>query len=201
MGGGNIPEDSHLAIMGISGGPVPLTILKVRGKVSGIPVTILLDSESTHNFLHPRLVAKANLQLYSYETFKVRLGMGIQSISLGKWPQVPILVHGLLQQIDFYVPPLGIYDVVLEGMWFKSLNDIIWNFDRLTIKLQLNRKEYLFKGLPFDNLKIVDGKELNHDLRTITEGHLIQWMNMEGMAYNSGFQLQKTMEPALARLL
>ena len=69
------------------------------------------------------------------------------------------------------------------------------------MKFQLNGKNYLFKGLPFDNLKLVNDKELNHDLRMITEMHLIQWMNKEGAAHTLDFQLIETMEPALATFL
>lgn len=53
--------------------------------------------------------------------------------------------------------------MVLGGMWLKSLDDIILSFDKLIMKFRLDGKEYLFKRLPFNNLKMVDGKELNRD--------------------------------------
>ena len=46
---GHVPKISHFALMGISGDPVFLTILKVREKISNILITILLDSGSTPN--------------------------------------------------------------------------------------------------------------------------------------------------------
>lgn len=54
--GGNVLEILYIAIMGILGGLVPRTILKVRGNVSGIPVSIFLDSESPCNSLHPSYI-------------------------------------------------------------------------------------------------------------------------------------------------
>lgn len=67
----------------IVGSPNP-RIMRLMGRVKGQPVVILVDTDSTHNFLDPTIVFKAHLTLNSKEQMEVRVANGERIKSEGK---------------------------------------------------------------------------------------------------------------------
>lgn len=108
-------EVSAHALQGTQG----LHTLKIEGLIKKLPVTMLVDTGSTHNFISQLLVKKLGIQTSTCTAMKVTLADGSQS-------QCTKLVSGLkwqagntLFQSDFLVLPLGGYDSILGIQWLQ----------------------------------------------------------------------------------
>lgn len=44
--------------------------------------------------------------------------------------------------IDFYILPISRCEIVLGASWLKSLGDILWNFEKMTMRFQVKAGGY-----------------------------------------------------------
>ena len=69
---------------------------------------------------------------------------------------VQISLQGFPIYVDFYLLPLGEYDVVLGAQWLSTLGPIVWDFSKLQMKFFLQDKEVALQGLTIPEDKVVD---------------------------------------------
>lgn len=96
-------EVSFHAILGLIGN----NLMKLVSKIDSFSRDILVDLESTHNFLNPFM--------------EVKVVNGQKLFSKGHGQEV-IKVQGVKFLVPFYILPLGGCDVVLEIQWLKTLD-------------------------------------------------------------------------------
>ncbi|KAJ1441380.1 Aspartic peptidase domain superfamily [Sesbania bispinosa] len=96
-----------------------LSSMKVEGQVGGIPILILLDSGTTHNFISPKLGVCQKL--------KVDIGG-----------------YGCL--IDAYVLDIGGLDLILGVAWLRTLGDVIANWEKMTMSFQVSGQNFTLEG-------------------------------------------------------
>lgn len=65
---------------------------------------------------------------------RVTVGCGTQVKTKGFLPQFKLSIQGYQFEGEFYILPVPGCEVVLGGAWLKTLGDILWNFDRMTMK-------------------------------------------------------------------
>jgi len=63
-------KEPELSLHAVDGGSSPKTI-KLLGQINRKPVSIFLDTGSTHNFIDPKMVHRAGLQVTPEISFKV----------------------------------------------------------------------------------------------------------------------------------
>lgn len=87
--------------------------MRVKGKIGGQWVTILIDSANTHNFLDLAVVSKIPLLVMAKDTVWVRIANDDQVESEGKLLGVSVLIEGAIFSIDLYVLVLASCDMML----------------------------------------------------------------------------------------
>lgn len=105
-----------LSPQAVSGHFSPQT-LKFQGLIQGLPVTILVDTGSTHNILQPRIASHLHLTTNSIPHFSIMVGNGSHLDCQGICPDVPLTLQNKMFSLPFYLFPIEGADVVLGMAW------------------------------------------------------------------------------------
>ncbi|KAD2394418.1 hypothetical protein E3N88_41395 [Mikania micrantha] len=99
-----------------------------------------------HNFLNAKMAKKLNCQLQTVKDMPVTIADGNKLPCMYVCKYFQWVMQGNSIKEDLLVIPLSNYDIVLGIQWLQTLNDIIWNFKKLTMKFKVNNHTYELKG-------------------------------------------------------
>ncbi|KAJ8751836.1 hypothetical protein K2173_026032 [Erythroxylum novogranatense] len=172
-----MPEISFHAITGV---PNPQTI-RVKGKLKGKEVIVLIDGGSTHNFIEQGIVTKLGLPIDTNRRFQVMIANKDRVDCAGICRGMKLLVHDCWIAADFFVLPSAACSVVLGVQWLANLGPIETDYGKLTLAFNLNSKRYTFQGLQQRELEALSDKEAHHLLSNslLGTGFFIQLISTE----------------------
>lgn len=105
-------EEVEIILYALIGTPT-LGTMRIRGKINGVSLIVLLDTSSTHNFIDATLVPSLHLLVDQSQTLEVKVANGAVVRTQGFCAQVPVCIQGEEFSIPFHVLPLGGCDVML----------------------------------------------------------------------------------------
>eukprot|EP00253_Pinus_taeda_P009120 PITA_09120 len=151
------------ALVGIT---TPQTI-KIEGHIKKKKVIVLIDSGSTHNFIHCKIAKELNCFLYLAPKCQVMFASGGTINSSGKCHNIKLSMGDyVLNSLMLSIPMRGI-DVVLGVQWLQSLGTIAFNFQELFMKFSTDGKEVELRGIIGQPRKIISSK----DLQKVLDNH------------------------------
>ena len=109
----SIPQVSLSAMIGIL---EPQT-LKLKGHIKKNNVVVLIDSDSTHNFLDATMAKRLNIFSFPLPNMKVMVADGKRIEKVGKCHRVKLQIQDFSLESSFFTVPLGGVDVVLGVQW------------------------------------------------------------------------------------
>ncbi|XP_011078981.1 uncharacterized protein LOC105162605 [Sesamum indicum] len=122
-----IPSHFHLSIDAVSGMQSPRT-LRLTVYIQGRPVSVLVDSGSSHNILQPRIAQLLDLKVHLIVPFSVLVGNGASIGCSGVCSDVPIQLQQHAFRISFYLLPVHGADVILGVQWLRTLGPFVSDF-------------------------------------------------------------------------
>jgi hypothetical protein len=117
------------ALTGLCGTNTMQLLLHVKGK----QLRALVDSGSTHSFIHEAVVHALGLDVMRRLGLSVKVANGERLQSYGVCKNTSVDIQGEIFKIDCYTLPLEGFDVILGVHWLKSLGPIIWDFAALSM--------------------------------------------------------------------
>lgn len=102
--------------------------LKFTGLLNGLTITVLIDTDSTHNILQPLIAQHLKIPTKPIPNFSVMVGNDSKLSCTRLCPQVPITLQNNLFLIHFHLLPLEGADVVLGMKWLRTLGPITVDF-------------------------------------------------------------------------
>lgn len=134
---GSLDDTPLISLHVITASPNPVT-MQVKGEVGKRKqVHILIDGGATHNFIHPSLTKFVKGVISNELPLNVLVASGERMTTTE-------LIHNLLVDIqghriaaDFYILPVFGCKMVLGTAWLQILGDIVWNFEKRTMKFIL----------------------------------------------------------------
>ena len=72
---------------------------------------------------------------------------GTKLQTIGYIPQLKMEMQGYKFATEFYLLFLSGCEVILGGSWLKSLGNILWNFEAMTMMFQKNGIFHTLQGL------------------------------------------------------
>lgn len=103
-------------------------ILKFMGLITGLQVSVLVDTGSSHNIIQPRIAKYLNLHLSFINPFTIMVGNGDRLTCNGLCPQVPLKIQDHTFTIPCYLIAIEGADVVLGLDWLSTLGPISADF-------------------------------------------------------------------------
>ena len=95
--------------------------LKIQGYIKKKKVIVLIDSGSTHNFIHSKIAKDLNCFIYPAPEFQVMVGDGKTINCEGKCHNINLSMGEYVLKIPMIAIPMGGVDVVLGVQWLQSL--------------------------------------------------------------------------------
>lgn len=115
--------------------------LELRGFLGFSGVCILVDTGSTHNFLHPRLAENLQMPLKAVRPFWVYVGNGQALTCTDMSHQAELRIQGHSFLLDLYILPVHGPDLILGLSWLRSLHRVTSDYDAGTL-------EFIREGRP-----------------------------------------------------
>ena len=126
-------EGINISLHAIIGSPNPKT-MRVVVKLSGHNFVALIDTGSTYNFIHPRVVRRVWMKVLKHKPIGVNIADGSKLWSEGSCSDIKLMIQGDQFFTRAYVIQLRGCDMVLGIKWLKSLGSILWDFSTLKIE-------------------------------------------------------------------
>jgi hypothetical protein len=137
------PVISLNALMGFS---APQT-LKLIGYIKNRKVIILVDSGSTHNFIHRCIAQETNCYIYAINNFQIKIANGGSMKCGGHCENVCLQIGDYHLKSHMFSINMGGCDIVLGADWLRTLGPILMDFKELTMKFDQEGQQYKFQGI------------------------------------------------------
>lgn len=111
--------------------------MKLAGQIAGRPVTVLIDSGATHNFISTEVVAAVGMSITATTCYGVLLGTGGKVRTKGICADVKLDLGALRVVTDFLPLELGGADVILGIKWLETLGNMKMNWRSMVMKFEL----------------------------------------------------------------
>jgi hypothetical protein len=121
------PELFQLSLQAVTGQPSPRT-LRFVATIHGHPLTILVDSGSSHNIIQPQIATFLRLPIQPMSSFTVMVGNGDHLNCTGLCVDTPLVVDDHTFTVSLYVLPIQGADVVLGVHWLQTLGPFVSDF-------------------------------------------------------------------------
>ena len=110
--------------------------LKLKGHIKNENVTVLIDTESTHNFLDIRVARKFKLFVHPVPYMKVMVLDGNTIEKVGKCHKVKLHIQEFKLESELYTLPLEGVDIILGVQWLQTLGTYSINHQKHFIKFK-----------------------------------------------------------------
>lgn len=130
-------NESHteISVHAIAGTRGPRT-LKFTANIKNRQVVVLVDNESSHNFINQTLARKLHLVATPVDVFQVRIANGDKITCNEQYREVPICMQGVTIKTDLFALPLVGPDIVLGVQWLEGLGRIVSDYGKGTMEFQ-----------------------------------------------------------------
>lgn len=108
-------------------------IMQLHYSIANQQFVALLDSGSSHNFIHPVVARQASLAFHSSAGAHITVANGDRVACQGLARDVAIHLGAAPFSIDCYFAPLDSFDMVLVATFLHTLGPILWDFDNSCI--------------------------------------------------------------------
>jgi transposase InsO family protein len=169
------PTISCNALAGIS---TPQT-LKIEGYIKKKKVIVLIDSGSTHNFIHYKLAKDLNCFVYPAPEFQVMIADGGTINCSGKCNKINLTMGEYVMNSPMIAIPMGGADVVLGIQWLQSLGTVAFNFQELFMKFSLEGKEIELRGITGKPGKVISSNGMTKLLKKGHQGIIAQLCSLD----------------------
>jgi hypothetical protein len=169
------PTISCNALAGIS---TPQT-LNIEGYIKKKNKIVLIDSVSTHNFIHYKLAKDRNCFVYPAPEFQVMIEDGGTMNCSGKCNKINLVMVDYVMNNPMISIPMGGADVVLGIQWLQSLGTMAFNFQELFMKFSLEGKEIELRGITGKPDKVINSNCMTKLLKKGHQGVIAQLCSLD----------------------
>ena len=187
-------KEHQISIHALTGLPSYST-MRVQGSMGNRQLHILIDSGSTHNFLDCRLAKKLQCEVQDISPIIVRVANGKKLSCTQRCPDFQWSMQGHWFTTEVLLLELESYDMILGVQWLLPLNDILWNFQRMTMKFEVDGKQYELKGLQNNIVSVCSAEKVGELLSKQSKGGHLQLFSVQ---VTSG-ETDKNYQPTVVR--
>ncbi|XP_047308018.1 uncharacterized protein LOC124911559 [Impatiens glandulifera] len=139
--------------------------LQIRGKIGSLPVVILIDTGSTHNFINSKILRNIGHEAMKTQVLSVKVADGSTLFCSSVCKNLKWSMEGKDYQADMKVLTMTGYDMVLGIEWLITLGTSAWNFEKLTFSFEMEGATITLQGIPQTQINLIEGHQLEKLLR------------------------------------
>jgi hypothetical protein len=157
--------------------------LNIEGYIKKKNVIVLIDSGSTHNFIHYKLAKALNCFIYPAPEFQVMFAYGGTISCSGKCNKINLTMGEYVMNS----PMIDIPMVVLQ--WLQSLGTMDFNFQEIFMKFSLEGKEIELRGIIGKPSKVISSNGMTKLLKKGHQGVIAQLCSLDVQTYKPSIPL------------
>lgn len=163
------PKEPLISIHALTGLP-SFSTMRVKGAMGTRQLHILIDSGSTHNFLDVKLAKRLQCPVNPIQSLSVSVADGKELQCNQICPEFQWTMQGRWFTTEVLLLPLENYDMILGIQWLLPLNDILWNFQKMTMQFTVDGEKCELKGIENNKLMVCSLEKLGSLLQKQTNG-------------------------------
>lgn len=122
--------------------------MRLPVEIAGERVVALVDSGSTHNFIHTELARHLCLHLSPVRhDLYVVVANGDRLVSPGRCANLRLRIEGKLFTVDCFALDISTVDIILGTEWLSTLGPILWDFRNMRMSIWRSTREVTLHGL------------------------------------------------------
>ncbi|KAG7552546.1 Retrotransposon gag domain [Arabidopsis thaliana x Arabidopsis arenosa] len=150
---------AHISVKAVSG-VSDYRMMRVKGSYENQVLYIIIDLDSTHNFMDPKVAEKLKCDLKPASMARVSVADGRMLRVDAKIDRFQWEFRGTQFQADLMVIPLRGCDMVLGVQWMETLGPITCDFKKLEMQFRLGHKKVLLQGIRQGSVRDVKALKL-----------------------------------------
>jgi hypothetical protein len=178
------PEEPVILLHALSGISTPQT-LNLKGYIKHRKVVVLIDSGSTHNFIHRRLSDEINYFVHHVSNFQIL-------ITNGDTMKCGFHSENVKLQIGYYHPKTHMFsismsgcDIVLGVEWICTLRPITMDYQELYMSFTQDANPYTLQGPQLGSLEIISSHKMEKLLKKFHCGVISQFNSIHVTKHES----------------
>jgi hypothetical protein len=142
--------------------------LKLIGYIKHRKVIILVDSGSTHNFIHRRIAQETHCYIHAVNNFQIMIANGGSMKCGGRCENVRLQIGDYHLKSHMFAIDMGGCDIVLGADWLRTLDPILMDFKDLTMQFDQEGHQYKFQGIIVGSPEIISSHRME---KLFKKGH------------------------------
>jgi hypothetical protein len=156
-----------ISLNALTGFSAPQT-LKLIGYIKHRKVIILVDSGSTHNFIHRRIAQETHCYIHAINNFQIMIANGGSMKCGGRCENVHLQIGDYHLKSHMFAIDMGGCDIVLGADWLRTLGPILMDFKDLTMQFDQEGHQYKFQGITVGSPEIISSHRME---KLLKKGH------------------------------
>jgi hypothetical protein len=148
--------------------------LKLIGYIKHRKVIILVDSGSTHNFIHRCISQETNFYICVVNNFQIMIVNGGSMKCGGRCENVCLQIGQYHMKYHMFSIDMGGCDIVLGAEWLRTLGPILMDFKELTMQFNQEGQQYKFQGIIVGSSEIISSHHMENILKKGHSGIIAQ---------------------------
>jgi hypothetical protein len=167
-----------ISLNALTGFSAPQT-LKLIGYIKHWKVIILVDSGSTHNFMHRRIAQETHFYIHAINNFQIMIANGGSMKCGGHCENVHLQIGDCHLKSHMFAIDMGGSDIMLGADWLRNLGPILMDFKELTMQFDQEGHQYKFQGIIAGSPEYISSHRMENMLKkghsgVISQLHAIQ---------------------------
>jgi hypothetical protein len=142
--------------------------LKIIGYIKHRKVIILVDSGSTHNFIHCCIAQETHCYIHAVNNFQIMIANGGSMKCGGCCENVHLQIGDYHPKYHMFAIDMGSCDIWLGAYWLRTLGHILMDFIELTMQFDQEGHQYKFQGITAGSPKIISSHRME---KLLKKGH------------------------------
>jgi hypothetical protein len=153
--------------------------LKLTGYIKHRKVIILVDSGSTHNFIHHCITQETHCYIHAVNNFQIMIANGSSMKCGGHCENVHLQIGNYHLKYHMFSIDMGGCDIMLCADWLRTLGPILIDFKELAMQFNQENQKYKFQGITVNSPEIISSHRMEKMLKkghssVISQLHAIQ---------------------------
>jgi hypothetical protein len=160
-------EEPIISLNALTGFSTPQT-LKLIGYIKHRKVIFLVDSGSTHNFIHRRITQETHCYIHVVNNFQIMIANGGSMKCGGCCENVRLQIGDYNLKSHMFAIDMGGCDIVFGAEWLRTLGPILMDFQNLTMQFDQGSHKHKFQGITTGSPKIISSHRME---KLLKKGH------------------------------
>jgi hypothetical protein len=148
--------------------------LKIKRYIKHRPFVVLIDSGSTHNFIHCKIADEIHCVVHLVSNFQVLIVDGGTMKCGGCCHNVKLQMGDYHMKTHMFSISMGGCDIVLRMEWIHTLGPITMEYQELYMRFTQESHLYTLKGIQASSLEIISSHKMEKILKKGRHGVISQ---------------------------